>query len=184
VQYEPRTFGHLTNIKGLSREAIELHLEIYRGYVANVNQLLADCNADMRRFAFEYNGMVLHEQFFEQFRAKPRGLPRQGKFAKALGQSFASVESWKENLRELARMRGVGWIVCARDDSTNRIFNTSIELHHLGLPAGTNPVLVIDLWEHAWLKDYSPSARKDYVEAVLGQTDWQVIEKRCWTRRS
>ncbi len=149
-----------------------------------MNQLLADCEADMRRFAFEYNGMILHEQFFEKFSPKPTELPPQGKFAKALGRCFVDVEAWKEDLRELARTRGVGWLVCARDDTTNCIFNTWIELHHLGLPARTNPVLAIDLWEHAWLKDYSSSRRKDYVEAVLGRTDWQIVEKRCWTRRA
>lgn len=182
--YQPREFPNLGNLEGLSREAIELHLEIYRGYVASVNQLLADGASDMRSFTFEYNGMVLHEQFFEQFRSAPSELPRRGKFVKSLGKCYASVGAWKDDLRALARTRGVGWVICARDDASDRIFNTWIDLHHLGLPARATPVLVIDLWEHAWLDDYRGSGRMDYVEAVLARVDWQVVERRCWTPRN
>jgi len=182
--YQPREFRNLGNLDGLSREAIELHLDIYRGYVASVNQLIAGRASNMGRFTFEYNGMILHEQFFEQLSSAPSELPQNGKFAKALTESFPNVEAWKDELRELAATRGVGWVICARDETSNRIFNTWIDLHHLGLPARTNPVLVIDLWEHAWLDDYRSSGPKDYAEAVLARVDWQVVEKRCWSRRA
>ncbi|MGH8222457.1 MAG: hypothetical protein ACREQZ_05740 [Woeseiaceae bacterium] len=103
--YQPRGFSHLAKLEGLSQTAIELHLEIYRGYVANVNRLLAERESDVRRFTYEYNGMILHEQFFEQFSSKAVALPRRGKFVKALGQCFASVEVWTEDLHERARIR-------------------------------------------------------------------------------
>jgi Fe-Mn family superoxide dismutase len=110
---------------------------------------------------------------------KLEGLSRE-----AIAQCFGSLKSWRDDFKNLAQTRGVGWVVCALDPFSNRHVNVWIDLHHLGLPARARPVPVLDLWEHAWLIDFKPSQRNDYVECLLGQTDWQVVEKRCWTPRA
>lgn len=183
--YCARTFN-LADIEGLSPRALELHLELYRRHVEEVNRLLTPPAAtriaapSSPRFAFEYNGMVLHELFFEGLTGALGAIPaEEGAFHDAALRSFGGTEAWKSDLKELAGTRGVGWAICARERAHNRIFNCWIEEHSIGLPAGTDPVLVIDLWEHAWVTDYSPERRDEYIDTVLTQTDWSVVERRC-----
>jgi Fe-Mn family superoxide dismutase len=172
-----------------------VHLDLYRGHVDTVNRLLAARAAAEPRngprngepglaagdaFAFEYNGMVLHELFFEGLTtALGTYPPPDGAFARAAERSFGGVDAWKRDLRALAATPRPGWALCALDRSSRRLFNVWIDLHELGLPAHTDPVLVVDLWEHAWISDFEPAQRGDYIDLMLTQTDWQVVEKRC-----
>jgi Fe-Mn family superoxide dismutase len=182
--YHARNFK-LADIEGLSQRGVEMHLELYRGHVEQVNRLLGAraataSGAPSSRFAFEYNGMILHELFFEALIGALGAIPpREGVFHEAAQRSFGGIEAWQENLRHIARTRGVGWAICARERAGNRLFNVWVEEHSVGLPAATDPVLVIDLWEHAWVTDYPPERRDEYIDAVLTQIDWRVVERRC-----
>ena len=192
--YQPRDFT-LYDLEGFSSRSVDIHLDVYRHHVESVNRLLAAKDAppgeEQRNtapapasaendFAFEYNGMVLHELFFEGLTtALGTYPPPDGAFARAAERSFGSLEAWKRDLRRLAETPRPGWVLCALDRSTRRLFNVWVDQHELGLPAHTDPVLVIDLWEHAWIGDFVPAQRSDYIELMLTQTDWQVIEKRC-----
>jgi Fe-Mn family superoxide dismutase len=189
--YDRREFK-LEHVEGLSRRAIELHLDLYRGYVEQVNKLLtgirespkpvadkATGDARARRLAFEWNGMVLHERFFEALRG-PDGAPdKNGVLAEAFDESFGGFDAWRKDLLQMAELRGIGWVAAVRDRETNRLFNTWIDAHHLGMPAGVETIFVLDLWEHAYLIDFEPSRREDYVETVLRNVDWSVVEARC-----
>lgn len=191
--YRPREF-RLSELEGFSTRSIELHLELYRAHVDNVNRLLAARKTarepaspaegrfaaqSRHSFAFEYNGMVLHELFFEGLTTALGTFPApDGLFAQAAARSFGGIEAWKSDLRELARTRGPGWVLCALERPTQRIFNVWIDQHALGLPVRTDPILVIDLWEHAWIGDFQPTQRAEYVDMLLTQTDWQVVERR------
>ncbi|HSD73681.1 MAG TPA: Fe-Mn family superoxide dismutase [Steroidobacteraceae bacterium] len=192
--YQPRDFS-LYELEGFSSRSATVHLDVYRNHVESVNRLLAakalapgdepraaglPATGTENDFAFEYNGMVLHELFFEGLTtALGTYPPPDGAFARAAERSFGSVEAWKKDLRELAKTPRPGWALCALDRSTRRLFNVWVDQHELGLPAHTDPVLVIDLWEHAWIGDFEPAQRGDYIDLMLTQTDWQVIEKRC-----
>lgn len=188
--YSPREFD-LKSVDGLSLRAIHLHLELYKGYVENVNKLLtqirekggaadeAAYDVRARRLGFEWNGMVLHEIFFETLRGPGSKIDEKGVFAEALDQSFGGFEPWKRDLIEMASLRGIGWVATVRDRTANRLMNVWIDEHHFGMPAGVRPILLIDLWEHAYLLDYVPSQRGAYVETVLNNIDWAVVESRC-----
>jgi Fe-Mn family superoxide dismutase len=193
--YQPRDFT-LYDLEGFSGRSVDVHLDVYRNHVESVNRQLAAKAAATPRdeqpaapapasstendFAFEYNGMVLHELFFEGLTtALGTYPPPDGAFARAAERSFGSVEAWKKDIRALAETPRPGWVLCALDRSTRRLFNVWVDQHELGLPAHTDPVLVIDLWEHAWIGDFEPAQRGEYIELMLTQTDWQVIEKRC-----
>jgi Fe-Mn family superoxide dismutase len=193
--YTAREFD-LTAVTGLSQRAVELHLELYRGYVSAFNTLLAEQRAafpapgqaatplDMashaRRFAFEYNGIVLHEAFFEALSAPGASTPdQQGALADAAGRSFGGLEQWMQHAAALARLRGVGWVVCVREVQSNRLYNAWVDLHHLMLPANTRIVLALDLWEHAYLLDFAPSQRAKYFEMLWSSIDWHKVEERC-----
>ncbi len=191
--YQARGYS-LYELEGFSSRTIDLHLDLYRSHVDSVNRLLAAKAAghgngkrngepsgpQPNDFSFEYNGMVLHELFFEGLTtALGTYPPPDGAFARAAERSFGTVEAWKKDMRELADTPRPGWALCALDRSTRRVFNVWIDLHELGLPAHTDPILAIDLWEHAWIGDFEPGQRADYIDLMLTQTDWQVIEKRC-----
>ena len=193
--YEVRKFD-LTGVKGLSPRAIELHLGLYEGYVTNLNKLLAeqreafpaageaatplDLASHARRFAFEYNGVVLHELFFEALGPTGAGSPdKGGALAKAAERTFGGVKQWMQHASALARLRGVGWVVTVRERTTNRLYNTWVDLHHLSIPANTDIVLALDLWEHAYLLDFAPEQRETYFETVWSSIRWDKVESRC-----
>lgn len=193
-KYEPRTWANLKGLKGISDAQLEAHFTLYAGYVKNTNLLTeklmglakegkaagADpVYAEMtRRLGFEYNGMILHEYYFDNMAPGGKPLPKGGKLAKAIDQSFGSHDTFMADLKAVAGMRGIGWAVCYQDPKTGWLSNHWVTLHNDGNPAGYKPVLVIDCWEHAFVPDYKPFERGKYVEAFLGNIDWEAAEKR------
>lgn len=81
-------------------------------------------------------------------------------------------------------MRGVGWAVCDQDPLNGRLSNQWISLHQIGNIAGFTPVLVMDVWEHAYLLDYKPSERSSYIEAFFSNIDWNAVERRLKTGKT
>lgn len=169
--------------------AIKLHLGLYEGYVKELNALsgsggrsstgaAAQPDAWARRFAFEYNGVVLHESFFEALSGQATPLTRDGALAAALKRSFGGHAGWLADVRELAKVRGVGWIATIASQATGRLHNVWIDQHQLGVTAGTEVLLVLDLWEHAWILDYAPSERGRFVTDLVRQLNWSIIEAR------
>ena len=190
-EYPVRKFD-LSRVKGISREALDAHLQLYQGYVENTNKLLQvalaakanpgkqpDPEGWVHRLGFEFNGMVLHELFFDQLRGPSGDLPSDGLLGEAADTSFGGVQGWRDHMIAVARTRGPGWVMSARDASSNRLLTFWIEEHEVGVPAGLEPVFLLDLWEHAYLHDFGVKGREQWVEAVLDNIDWKVIEDRC-----
>jgi len=193
--YVPRRF-ELHGLNGISDRTLEMHFKLYEGYVKETNRLeseitefLEDGQVDQdempeyselkRRLGFEYNGMVLHEYYFENLtRAGGRDARRDSAFRKATERSFGSYERWKTDFVGIGKMRGVGWAICYQNPATGRLSNHWITLHEVGNVAGFRPILVMDVWEHAFLLDYAPADRPRYVEAFLSNVDWEAIEAR------
>lgn len=193
---EAREFD-LSAVTGLSARAVELHLDLYRGYVRACNALLAeqqaafpapgdavaplDLAAHARRFAFEYNGVVLHELFFEALGApQSAGVARDGRLAEAAARSFGGLGQWRQHVLALAQLRGVGWVVCVHDVARDRLHNAWVDLHHLSLPANARIVLALDLWEHAYLLDFAQGQRENYVEMLWDSVNWERVEERLY----
>ena len=194
--YEAREFN-LSGLNGISDETLEMHFKLYEGYVKETNKLtegiskfIQDGNVDQeempayseltRRLGFEYNGMVLHEYYFDNLKSGGgTGDPaRTQKFVKAAESSFGSHEIWKADFVGIGKMRGVGWAICYQNPSNGRLSNHWITLHETGNVAGFDPVLVMDVWEHAYLLDYKPAERPKYIEAFFSNINWTVVEKR------
>ena len=108
-----------------------------------------------RRLGFEYNGMVLHEYYFENLKkGGGTGDPTPtSQFAKAAEASFGSYDIWKADFVGIGKMRGVGWAICYENQTERAAFNHWITLHETGNVAGFIPILVMDVWEHAFLLD-------------------------------
>jgi superoxide dismutase, Fe-Mn family len=193
--YKPKQFN-LSGLQGISDKTLEMHFKLYEGYVTNTNVLteriaaiLADGKVDQeelpayseltRRLGFEYNGMVLHEYYFGNMKKNGGDDPaRDSHFMDAVGRSFPSYEIWKADFVSVGKMRGVGWAICYLDPANGLVSNHWIELHQTGNVAGFVPLLVMDVWEHAFLLDYKPSDRPKYIEAFMHNVDWSAVDAR------
>ena len=191
--YKPQSFDHLTGLDGISDAQVKEHLELYQGYVKQVNtlgekltELLAKGKPQgtdpyfaelTRHLGFEYNG--LHEYYFSNLTRG--GEPSPGKtsgLAQAIGQSFGSVETWKGDFEAIGGMRGIGWAILFQDPATGHLTNQWVTLHQDGVPAGFKPLLVMDVWEHAFMRDYKATEKAKYIEAFFRNVDWQAVERR------
>src|SRR3954454_7678681 len=193
--YQPKQFK-LSGLQGISDQTLEMHFKLYEGYVKETNRLtekisdfLKDGQVDQeempayseltRRLGFEYNGMVLHEYYFGNM--NKGGSPDPGKqsnFYKAAEAAFGSYDIWKADFVSIGKMRGVGWAICFQDPKHGRLSNHWVTLHEIGNVAGYQPVLVMDVWEHAFLLDYKPAERPKYIEAFLANVNWRAVEDR------
>ncbi|CAN5323980.1 Fe-Mn family superoxide dismutase [soil metagenome] len=192
--YTAKTFD-LSDLTGISNETLAMHFKLYEGYVTNtnvLNQRIADLIGSgtldptqaaafselKRRFGFEYNGMVLHEYYFENMQKQGTGDPTDGGFRAAAEASFGSYETWKADFVNTGKMRGVGWAATYQDPSNGAISNHWINLHETGNVAGYKPILIMDVWEHAFIKDYAPVDRPKYIEAFFLNINWGAVNSR------
>jgi superoxide dismutase, Fe-Mn family len=194
--YKARQFD-LSGLQGISDKTLEMHFKLYEGYVKETNNLttriaefIKDAKVDQeempayseltRRLGFEYNGMVLHEYYFENLKkGGGTGDPKPtSQFVKAAEASFGSYDIWKADFVGIGKMRGVGWAICYENPANGRLSNHWITLHETGNVAGFSPILVMDVWEHAFLLDYKPAERPKYIEAFFSNIDWNAVAKR------
>jgi len=193
--YRTKSFN-LHGLQGISDKTVDLHLSLYEGYVKATNVLqgriadfLKDGTVDQeelpayseltRRLGFEYNGMILHEYYFDNLTPQASVKPDStSSFLRQAEASFGSYERWKTDFSSVGKMRGVGWAVCFQDPADGRLTNHWITLHEHGNVAGFKPVLVMDVWEHAFLLDYPPSQRGQYIDAFFSNVNWRVVDRR------
>ena len=193
--YKAKQFN-LSGLKGISDQTLEMHFKLYEGYVKETNKLtekisefLKDGKVDQeempayseltRRMGFEYNGMVLHEYYFGNMKKEGTGDPsKTSNFFSAAETSFGSYATWKADFVSVGKMRGVGWAICYENPANGRLSNHWITLHEVGNVSGFNPVLVMDVWEHAFILDYKPADRPKYIEAFFSNIDWNAVEQR------
>jgi Fe-Mn family superoxide dismutase len=188
MQYSEQSFK-LPKMDGLSEKQIEVHLKLYAGYVKNVNAIMAkveELKADSeknalalaelkRRFGFEFDGMRLHELYFEALGGDGQ---MSGALAKALAKQWGSIEAWQAEFKAIGLMRGIGWVLLTYDAKGDMFHNVWVSDHELGHLA-TLPVLIaMDMWEHAFMVDYLPAQKGDYIGAFFKNLNWSTIEKR------
>lgn len=193
--YQAKQFN-LSNLNGISDQTLEMHFKLYEGYVKGTNtltekitEILKDGKVDQeempayseltRRLGFEYNGVVLHEYYFGNLKSGGSGdADRNSAFFKGAAASFGSYDIWKADFISIGKMRGVGWAICNQDPATGSLSNHWVTLHEVGNVAGFTPILVMDVWEHAYLLDYKPADRPKYIEAFMSNIDWDAVNER------
>jgi superoxide dismutase, Fe-Mn family len=190
--YKAKEFK-LSGLTGISDRTLEMHLSLYEGYVKNTNALtekLAEMThkkkasakdlafAELtRRLGFEYGGMVLHEYYFDNLAPNGKGIISD-ETKNAIEKNFTTFENWKADFAAVGELRGVGWAILYQDPVSQQLSNHWIALHHIGVPSGFKPILVMDVWEHAYLLDYRPSERNKYIESFFSNINWDVIQQR------
>jgi superoxide dismutase, Fe-Mn family len=190
MAYAAKDYGKLIGMPGFSETLLKNHFTLYQGYVANTNKLL-DTLAAMakdgkigtpeyaelkRRLGFEFNGMRVHEYYFENLGGKTPP-DKSGKLGKKLAGDFGSWDGWEKDFKGTGAMRGIGWAILYQDTATGRLINQWINEHETGHLAGGAPILVMDVFEHAFMIDYGLK-RADYIEAFFKNIDWAAVESR------
>lgn len=190
MAYTAKDYARLIGMAGFSEALLKNHFTLYQGYVTNTNKLLdtleqmlkEDKTANpeyaelKRRLGWEFNGMRLHEYYFENL-GGTAPLDVDGRLGKKLAESFGSVDAWEKDFRATGAMRGIGWTVLYQDSADGRLINIWINEHDGGHPAGCKPILVMDVFEHAFMLDYGLK-RADYIEAYFKNIDWKAVEGR------
>ena len=129
-----------------------------------------------RRFGWEFNGMRLHEYYFENLGGKG-GIDKGGKLYKKFSDNFGSYDKWEKDFRATGAMRGIGWIILYQDITNGNLMNFWINEHDTGHPAGCHPILILDVFEHAFMIDYGLK-KADYIETFFKNINWSEVEKR------
>lgn len=191
MKYEVRKFN-LPELKGLSQKQIEVHLSLYEGYVKHVNLIMekiaamkeADAEGNAyamaevrRRLGFEFDGMRLHEYYFEQFEGGQQGNPESA-LAKAAAERYGSGEKFLAHIKEVAGTRGIGWVLVYWDAVGKTLHTAFVNDHETGQLTTLPIILALDLWEHAYMVDYLPSEKKNYIDAFFDNLNWTVCETR------
>jgi Fe-Mn family superoxide dismutase len=190
MAYTAKDYSKLLGMEGFSETLLKNHFTLYQGYVTNTNKVM-ETLAQMlkegrtaspefaelkRRLGWEFNGMRLHEYYFENLGGKG-GLDKSGKLYKKMSQDFGSYETWEKDFRAVGAMRGIGWAVLYQDKMTGGLINFWINEHDVGHPAGCTPILILDVFEHAFMIDYGLK-RPDYIEAFFKNINWKAAEGR------
>ncbi len=184
--YEPKDFSHLLGIEGLSDAMLNNHFTLYQGYVKQTNALLEKFKtlepgspeyAELhRRFGWEWNGMRLHELYFGNM-VKGGVKLSERMLKQKIDATWGSVENWAKDFIGQGSMRGIGWVILAHDKKDGKLFNVWINEHDTGHLAGLTPLLVMDVFEHAFMLDYG-TKRTDYINAFMSSIDWHAVEER------
>jgi superoxide dismutase, Fe-Mn family len=190
-KFEEKKF-EIPKLKGISEKNIEEHLKLYAGYVKNSNLIqsmieqygktddegekysLAEIT---RRFSFEFNGMRNHEIYFASFSGGAKELTKDSGLEKALIETCGSVEIFLSGFKNMGLTRGVGWAILYWDRKDQRLLNAWVDEQHIGQLQDCAPILALDMWEHAFVADYQPSGKKNYIEDFFANLNWEVIEE-------
>ncbi len=190
MAYQVKDYSMILGMEGFSETLLKNHFTLYQGYVANTNKVMDALDqlfregktsnpeyAELkRRLGWEFNGMRLHEYYFENLGGKG-SINKQGQLSAKLVESFGSYDAWEKDFRATGAMRGIGWAVLYQDVASGRLVNFWINEHDAGHPAGGMPILIMDVFEHAFMIDYGLK-RADYIEAFFKNINWEAAEKR------
>lgn len=181
---------NIPKLKGISEKNIEEHLKLYSDYVKNANLVLEhieelakdsekytyELGELSRRFSFEFGGIRNHEFYFQSLEGGSAELGEKSALKKAIENEWGSFETWLARFKATALTRGIGWAKLVYDPADERLITFWHDEQHLGQLPDTRTILALDMWEHAFVADYQPSGKKNYVEDFFANLNWEVIE--------
>lgn len=188
MAYTANDYSKLIGMEGFSETLLKNHFTLYQGYVTNTNKVLDTLDRMLkddkaatpefaelkRRLGWEFNGMRLHEYYFENLGGKSP-LDKNGRLAKKMTGDFGSYELWEKDFKATGTMRGIGWVALYQDITNERLMNFWINEHDVAHPAGCRPLLIMDVFEHAFMLDYGLK-KADYIASFFKNINWTVVE--------
>ncbi len=177
------------SIKGISSNQLMQHYQLYKNYVQKINQIWSELEQnqfvnpnttyspyralkDAETYAL--NGVKLHELYFENL-GGTKNIPY-GKILKKLIQDFGNYENWKTDLLNAGKSAR-GWVITAYDPIDKKIRNYLCDAHNKGGIWKAYPLLVLDVYEHAYMIDFGIK-RDKYLDIFIQNINWEIIENR------
>ncbi len=191
ADFQPKNYSYLLGkTPGLDKSLLQMHFTLYEGYVKNTNALSLEIEklesqgktrsieygALKRRFGWEYDGMVLHELYFSNLGYTTR-LSSRDRLYTEIVRDFGSFDAWLSDFKATGMIRGIGWVILYRDPIQGRLYNVWINEHQSNHLAGGTPLLVMDVWEHAYLTEFGLN-RLGYIDAFINNVNWDVVSSR------
>jgi len=175
----------------VSQKAYDEHLTLYHGYVSKTNEItqklaanpdLASANSTYSTYralkrgeSFALDGVILHELYFQNL---GKGETSTGHHTvKMIEKYFDAFDKWKAEFIASA-LSARGWCILAYEQRTQTCRNIVLDSHDDGLVCGSYPILVLDMYEHAYFTDYGTDKAK-YINKFLDLANWDIVERRC-----
>lgn len=189
--YESKNYERLLGTTGFSDQLIKNHLTTYHGYVSDTNNVSNKLDSMLksgkigtpkyfelkRMFGVEWNGMRLHEYYFENMIKGGSPIDNNSVLYQRIVDDFGSYENWEKDFRAISTMRGDGWSILYYDSIDERLFNAWVIGNDAGHLIGATPILVMCDFSHAYKLDYGKN-KAGYINAFLNATDWTVANSR------
>lgn len=190
--YTAKNFDALIGkVPGLDDALLQMHFKLYQGYVNNTNLILQrlqeltnsgqtktpEFGALKRHLGWEFDGMLLHEYYFENLGGHGQSLNKNDPFAAKIDKDFGSYDQWKSDFIATGLMRGIGWVVAYIEPKSGRLMNEWINEHDLGHLAGGTPILIMDVFEHAYITQFALDRAK-YIDVFFANINWELVNKR------
>ena len=176
----------------LSEKNKKAHQELFEKYVETLNRVSAeldsanraDANSNHSTFrslkideTFNLNGAFLHGLFFENISDPQSQLTMDSLTFMRLERDFGTFDAWQKDFIACGMSARNGWAVTVYNTFLNRYMNVVCDLQSLNVPFSAYPVVVLDMWEHSYYRDYL-NDKKAYIFAMMKELDWDIIEKR------
>lgn len=193
--YEAKNYESLLNTtSGIDKDLLNLHFKLYQGYVKNSNAILqileelSDKGEELtpqygalkKNLGWEFDGMLLHEYYFENLGNHQALSPSDPLYLK-IEADFGSYDKWKKDFTATGLVRGIGWVVAYIEPKSGRLINEWIEEHHIGHIAAGTPILVMDVFEHAYITQFGLK-KEAYIDLFFKNINWEAVSQRFSTR--
>lgn len=193
---EAKTFPNLATVEGISQNQLNQHLELYNGYVKKINDIetqILGMQPDLEKMNATYspyrelhaeqtyalNGVILHEAYFENIGGAKKKPIETEMVQKLFTQEFGSWDHYVNHLLAVGKSFR-GWAMTGYNMRDHRIHNYGLDLHNQGVPVNVIPLLVLDVYEHAYMIDFG-TKRGAYLTAFMNNVNWAVVEQRLRT---
>jgi len=176
----------------LSRKTIDTHQKLLQGYVETANNISAkldsvdrtEANANDSAFrslkieeSYNLNASFLHAYYFDNIADPNSKITMDSLAYMRLARDFGTFDDWQRDFVACALSARNGWAMTVYNCFLDRFMNVVVDLHNINIPLNCYPVIVLDMWEHAYFRDYLSDKQK-YVFAMMKELNWDVIEDR------
>ena len=187
---EKMNFEHTNEITVVNKPQFDAHVRLYEGYVNKINEVDQDlavnsqasqANATYSKYrglkrgeTYAMNGVILHELYFQNMGGTQKD-PDEATMNR-IGNAFENFDHWKEDFIATAKASR-GWAILAFDQRSRCLRNVSLDLHDYGNISLSFPVLVLDVYEHAYFLQYADN-KNSYINNFMYNINWDVVRRR------
>lgn len=190
MEFVKLNFEYSEDVTVINKEQFEVHMRLYEGYIKKMNEIdsllmeegdLEDANATYSEYrgikrgeTYALNGVILHELYFENI-GSTNNEPDE-EVSHLLSKDFGSFKLWQQHFIATAKASR-GWVVLCYDFRSDQFRNISLDAHDMGNIAMAVPILVLDMYEHAYFLQYADK-KADYINNFMKNIDWNIVKDR------